>query len=198
MTALQETNYLKSLRFTPGTEPPPQQLIFRYALVFCEVVNHLKNKYGIQVYLTDLEEHSTGDLDGQSIWIEQRVDADIALYVLCHLFGHTVQWNIDGGSRAIGLDPNLNKTDEEIQQAHDYEQQAARLSLSMLHEMGIHELDQWVCDWFGADWEWLAHLYKTGESLPYRCTWRADREPFSPLPIPDFKIQSWEKRSAFF
>ena len=87
-----------------------------------------------------------------------------------------MQWNISEEYRLLGIDTNPGKSEEQLQRIYDYERDASRYSLQLLHDAGVHDLDRWVSDWWYADWEYLAHYYRTGEKLDTRALlrpWRA-------------------------
>ena len=53
--------------------------------------------------ITNVPEPFTGDLDGSTILVDYDLDAEEALFILVHLFGHTVQWNVSPADRELGL-----------------------------------------------------------------------------------------------
>jgi hypothetical protein len=109
-----------------------------------------------------------------------------------------VQWNVSEEFRILGRDTAVGKTDEELARILVYERDATRYSLTLLHEAGILELDQWVSDWWRADWSFLSHYYKTGEKLdPKKLLRPGEGEVLGPLPIPEFQPQRWVSRWSF-
>ena len=62
------------------------------------VQKHLESVYGIRVVTRDIPDPLTGDLDGAEIHIDYAVTPEQRLFLLGHLFGHTVQWNVDPAS----------------------------------------------------------------------------------------------------
>ena len=57
---------------------------------FNRVELHVETRYGIPVSISDVLDPNTGDFDGCSIKIDYDQDLEVALFVLIHLFGHTV------------------------------------------------------------------------------------------------------------
>ena len=111
---------------------------------------------------------------------------------------HTVQWNISEEYRLLGLDTSPGKSEEQLASFYDYERDASRFSLQLLHDAGVHDLDRWVSDWWYADWEYLAHYYRTGEKLDTRALLRPGQgDVLTPLPIPAFTPQRWMSRWSF-
>ena len=158
----------------------------------------IENRYGIPVSISDVLDPNTGDFDDISIKVDYDQDLETALFVLIHLFGHTVQWNISEEYRLLGLDTSPGKSEEQLASFYDYERDASRFSLQLLHDAGVHDLDRWVSDWWYADWEYLAHSYRTGEKLDTRALLRPGQgEVLTPLPIPAFTPQRWMSRWSF-
>ena len=60
-----------------------------------------------------------------------------------------------------------------------YERDASRYGLSLLHEVGVHDLDGWLSDFSACDRTYLEHFYRTGEKRHPRRSGRRGR-PFSP------------------
>ena len=46
----------------------------------------------------------------------------------------------------------------------------------LLHEAGIHDLDQWLSDFAACDSRYLMHFYRTGEKRAFRSFWRDGAE----------------------
>jgi len=169
-----------------------------FALLFGQIAEHMEQRYGFVVHdRCDVKDPNTGEFDGLNIWVEAEQPDEQAAYVLLHLFGHSVQWNVDEELRALGLDVSLTKTEEELKRIYDYEKAASQLALTLLIEMGRGDLAQWISNWFGADWRWLEHLYRTGEKADYLAFWRNDEPTLTPLPMPEFTPTLYEARNAF-
>lgn len=60
------------------------------------------SKYGIAVVTRDIPDPLTGDLDGLEIHTDYALTAEERLFLLAHLFGHTVQWNVNPAAFEIG------------------------------------------------------------------------------------------------
>ncbi|MCZ7646513.1 MAG: hypothetical protein M5U26_14715 [Planctomycetota bacterium] len=169
-----------------------------FKTAFDRVERRIEDVYDIEVNISDVVDPNTGDFDGLRIKLDYTLDLDLALFVLIHLFGHTVQWNVSEEFRRLGQDPSLRKTDAELAKIYAYERDATRYSLQLMHDAGVADLDRWVSDWFAADWAYLAHLYRTGEKLDPRALFKAGAgERLTPLPIPAFKPQKWLSRWSF-
>lgn len=153
--------------------------------------------YGVRVYVGDVPDPNTGTFDGAEIGIDYANDLEMSLFVLVHLFGHTVQWNTVPSYRTIDQRARPGAPPEVIDEARAYERDASRLGLSLLHEAGITDRDQWICDWWGSDWKYLSTYYATGK-LPDWNSCRSTGHPqLDPLPIPNFTPQKFYARYAF-
>ena len=169
----------------------------RFRQVFNLLERTIEERWGIPITIRDVPEPFTGDLDGETIDIDHDLPIDEAVFILLHLFGHTVQWNVSERAREIGLEPVARITDEgKLRDIEEYERDAARYSVQLLHELGIRDLDGWVADFTGADIRYLLHFYRTGEKLPIEQTWRDGEPPIAPAPIPHFHPTRWVSRSA--
>ena len=58
--------------------------------------------YGIAVVTRDIQDPLTGDLNGAEIHLDHLLGAEERLFLLGHLFGHTVQWNVHPDAFDIG------------------------------------------------------------------------------------------------
>lgn len=168
-----------------------------YRDVYNRVVPIVERKYGVEVVISDVVDPNTGDFDGERILVDYEQDLEVALFVLVHLFGHTVQWNTSEAYRNLGLEVAVGKTPEELVAIHEYEQGATRLGIALLHQAGVRELDGWASDWWRADYEYLLHFYRTGEKLDVRSLLVRGGEPLAPLPIPAFTPQRFASRFSF-
>ena len=165
------------------------------------VEKHIEDTYEMPVVISDVVDPNTGDFDGTTIKLDYELDLDLAFYVLLHLFGHSVQWNISEEYRQLGQDQSIPKPPEVMQKIYVYERDATRFALTLCRDAGlrpIDELDQWVSDWFAADYEFLEHFYTTGHRLEPRELFKAGQgELLTPLPIPAFTPQRWTSRWSF-
>ena len=75
----------------------------RCQAVFNQVEKLIESRYGIPVRVGDVYDPFTGDLDGEQIQIDHDIDAEEALFILVHLFGHTVQWSLSERGRTLGI-----------------------------------------------------------------------------------------------
>lgn len=158
----------------------------------------IEQRYGVRVKVCDVLDPNTGDFDGEHIYVDFALDAENELFVLIHLFGHTVQWNTSERLRQIGLDTNSGKTETELEPIYEYECNATRYGLTLLHDAGITDLDRWASDWFYADWRFLRKFYLTGEKTETKQHFRpGEGETLTPLPIPPFTPKKFTTRFAF-
>jgi hypothetical protein len=161
---------------------------------FNRLEHHIERRYGIPVVLTDVPNPFTGDLDGEEIRIDFENDPEEALFILVHLFGHTVQWNTSERAREIGQLAVTEPNEALLAELAQYERDAARYSMALVHEAGIDGLDQWLADFSACDVSYLLHFYRTGEKLPFRSLWRDGSPMIYPIAIPDFHPTRWRSR----
>lgn len=154
----------------------------------CERVElQLQQSFGIRVVTRDIPDPLTGDLDGAEIHIDYLVTPEQRLFLLAHLFGHTVQWNTDAAAFEIGQLHKPPVPEDRVPGILAYEREAAGYALALLHQCGITGADQWLADSTSCDLAYLLHYYRTGEKKDFRTFWRDDTPPLQPKPIPPFK-----------
>lgn len=158
-----------------------------FALAARQVMACIAGKYQIPVVTRDIPDPLTGDLDGAEIHIDYAVTEEQRLFLLLHLLGHTVQWNVHPEALEIGqlLTPPI--TDQaKLHAVLEYENQAARYSATVLQQAGSVGFDQWLADYSAADRAYLENYYRTGVKGDFE-TFRQPGTPLlEPLPIPPF------------
>ena len=168
----------------------------RFRTAFNLVERHIEQRYGLPVVITDVPDPFTGDLDGSTILVDYDLDAEEALFILVHLFGHTVQWNVSPADRALGLLEVREPSDELLASLARYEVDAARYSLQLFHEAGVRDLDEWLANFAACDIAYLMHFYRTGEKRAFRSFWVDGAPGLTPLAIPEFQPAKWVARSG--
>jgi hypothetical protein len=153
------------------------------------VHQHLEQGWGIPIIERDIPDPLTGDLNGAEIDIDYAVTAEQRLFLLGHLFGHTVQWNVNESSFNLGRQYKPPVDEKLIPEVLAYEGEAARYGLQMLHQIGITdpEVDQWFSNYTAADQAYLLHFYRTGDKGDFKNFWRDNAPLIEPKPIPHFK-----------
>jgi hypothetical protein len=154
---------------------------------YCQrVQKHVEGSYGVRVVTRDVPDPLTGDLDGAEIHIDDAATPEQRLFLLAHLFGHTVQWNVKPSAFELGR-PRQPPVSEDILPALiEYEKEAARYALHMLHEAGITDIDQWLSDYTACDMAYLRHYYRTGEKGEFASFWRFNTPLIQPQAVPRF------------
>ena len=150
------------------------------------IQQHLKHFYGIPVVTRDIPGSLTGDLDGSAIHIDCAVTPEQRLFLLAHLFGHTVQWNVDPAAFEVGRPHTPPVNEDLLPMIVDYEREAACYALSMLHQIGITDIDQWFCDYTACDMAYLLHYYRTGEKQVFTSFWKDGAPLIAPRDVPRF------------
>jgi hypothetical protein len=152
------------------------------------VQRHIEQTYRIPVLTRDIPDPLTGDLDGAEIALDYAITAEQRLFLLGHLFGHTVQWNTDPGTFEIGKQYRPPVDESLLPQVLAYEGEAARYGLELFHQAGLQdpELEDWFALYTAADQAYLVHFYRTGEKGEFRSFWPAQAPRIEPKPIPPF------------
>lgn len=169
-------------------------------LALKETFRHARNaieSYGVRVYIGDVQDPNTGIFDGAEIGIDYANDLEMSLFVLVHLFGHTVQWNTVPAYRTIDQRAKPGAAPEVIEEARVYEQNASRYGLQILHEAKILDRDQWISDWWASDWRYLSTYYRTGKLPPWSDCRSTGHGLITPLAIPAFVPHRYYTRYAF-
>ena len=154
-------------------------------------------RYGVRVYIGDVIDPNTGTFDGAEIGIDYANTLEMSLFVLIHLFGHTAQWNTVAAYRTIDARAKPGASPEVLDEARLYEENASRLGLTLLHEAGVTERDQWLADYKASDWTYLSAYYKTGSLPSWDDCLVVDAPLLEPMPIPLFVPQRFVPRYAF-
>ena len=155
--------------------------------VYCAQVEHyLEKTVGIRVVTRDIPDPLTGDLDGCEIHIDHAVTPEQRLFLLGHLFGHTVQWNIDPDAFELGRLQSPPVAESLLPVILAYEREAARYALGMFECIGITGLAQWFSDYTAYDMAYLLHYYRTGEKAGFTALWRDSTKLIEAKPAPPF------------
>lgn len=162
--------------------------------VFNILEAHIERRYEIPVRIKDVADPFTGDLDGAEIHVDFEEDVESAVFIVAHLFGHTVQWNVCEESRKIGSVIHDNPSEETMAKLRDYETEACGYSMQLFHELDIHDFDQWLSDFSACDLRYLTHFYSTGEKPPFRNFWVSGTPIIAPKPLPAFQPTKWISR----
>ena len=157
-------------------------------LELCDIVQkYIEGRHGIPVITRDIPKPLVGDLNGAEIHIDTHATPEQRLFLLAHLFGHTVQWNTSATAFEIGQPRRPPVAESLMPTLLAYEREAAAYGLELLHESGIFEVDQWASDFSACDLAYLAHYYRTGEKRDPMSFWRSGTPLIRPLAIPDFQ-----------
>ena len=154
-------------------------------------------KYGFIVEYRDLEPPRTGIFDGHRIVIDPDVGFEMQCFVLLHLFGHSVQWVAPSLEHKLN---SLQSTPEKMafmRVLKDYEFEAARFGLQLLHESGVRHLDDWYSDFVATDWRYVERFYQEDCIPPWTECLARGADLISPAPIPPLRHRQVEVRFAF-
>ena len=173
-------------------EMPPVELVDMWIRVTSAVVKH-----GFEIRYRDLEPPRTGTFNGLHIVLDPDVDFEMQCFILLHLFGHSVQWV------APALQPKLkflqcsDDKEEFLMHLRDYEFEAARIGMRLLHSVGVTQLDQWYSDFVETDWRYVERFYREGEIPPWEECRASGCPVITPCDIPELEHREVEVRFAF-
>jgi hypothetical protein len=154
---------------------------------YCAIVErHIEQHYHMRVVTRDIPDPLTGDLDGIEIHIDHAVSSELRLFLLAHLFGHTVQWNVNPGTFELGRQYQPPVDEQLFPEIVAYEKEAACYGLFLLHEAGILDVDAWFSAYTASDQAYLLHFYRTGEKKEFLDFWTDKAPLLAPARIPRF------------
>jgi len=166
----------------------------RYLDAANALARHVTTRYGVAVEVVPIAPPLKGDLDGSRILLGDHTSDEERLFLVAHLFGHTVQWNLSAASRRLGMRMPVKPSAEAIEALVAYEREACRYSQQALHDAGVVGFDQWLADYSACDLAFLRHFYATGERVPFRSLWIPGQPLIEPLSIPGFTPTRWRRR----
>jgi len=154
----------------------------------CDIAQQpVERHYGIRVVTREIPKPLVGDLNGIEIHIDTGASPEQRLFLLAHLFGHTVQWNTSPTAFEIGQARRPPVAESLMPTLIAYEREAGAFGMALLHEAGIRVVDQWISDYSACDLAYLAHYYRTGEKRDPMSFWKSGTPLIQPLPIPEFQ-----------
>jgi hypothetical protein len=89
-------------------------------------------------------------------------------FLLLHLFGHSVQWVAPSLAQTVDAIQNSRDRSDFLNALRDYEFEAARFGMQLMHERGITGLDQWYSDFIETDWRYVERFYATDRARSKR------------------------------
>jgi hypothetical protein len=158
------------------------------------LAGHVHDRYRVSVEVVEIALPLKGDLDGSRILVGDHNTDEERLFLVTHLFGHTVQWNVSAELRRLGMTMPVKPTSDELDALEAYEREACRYSQQVIHEAGVSDLDQWLADYSACDLRFLRHFYATGERRAFREFWMSGQPLIEPLAIPAFTPTRWRRR----
>jgi hypothetical protein len=162
--------------------------MIEFAEYCVQVERHIEASYGILIVTRDIPDPLTGDLNGAEIHIDYAATPEERLFLLAHLFGHTVQWNVDEKAYDLGQPRQPPVGEDCLPALMNYEREAARYALGLLHEIGITATDQWFADYAACDAAYLRHFCVTGEKRDFQSFWHPGNSLIQAKQIPRFVL----------
>jgi hypothetical protein len=154
-------------------------------------------KYGFVIEYRDLEAPRTGIFDGLRITIDPDVGFEMQCFLLLHLFGHSVQWVAPSLEHALGELQHTDDRERFLQVLHDYEFQAARFGMQLMHDVGVTALDQWYSDFVETDWRYVEGYYRTDRIPLWKDCLVSGCPRIQPAAIPPLVHRQVDVRFAF-
>jgi|SRR5579864_707171 len=150
------------------------------------VERQITSKYAIPVITRKFPITFLGDLNGAEIHIEETATAEQRLFLLGHLFGHTVQWSLDPDVFTLAQQLKPPVPAQVLPAILKYEEEAAEYAQALLHEIGITDADMWLAQYSACDRAYLLHFYQTGDRREFRTFWSESVASLYSRPIPLF------------
>ena len=154
-------------------------------------------KYGFVIEYRDLEPPRTGIFDGLRITIDPDVGFEMQCFLLLHLFGHSVQWVAPSLAQRVDELQNTSDRRRFLNVLRDYEFEAARFGMQLLHERGVTSLDQWYSDFVETDWRYVLGFYETLRIPSWTDCIVSGCRLIQPAPIPPLSHRQVDVRFAF-
>ena len=154
-------------------------------------------KYGFVIEYRDLEPPRTGIFDGLRITIDPDVRFEMQCFLLLHLFGHSVQWVAPSLAQRVDELQNTSDRRRFLNVLRDYEFEAARFGMQLMHERGVTSLDQWYSDFVETDWHYVLGFYETLRIPSWADCIVSGCRLIQPAPIPPLSHRQVDVRFAF-
>jgi len=171
---------------------PSNELVDMWLRITSGIVKH-----GFAIEYRDLEPPKTGIFDGLRIVIDPDVSFEMQCFILLHLFGHSIQWAAPSIEHKLA---DLQHTEEKqrfMQVLHDYEFEAARFGMQLLHQVGVTGLDQWYSDFVETDWRYVERFYLEDKLPPWAECIVQGCALIEPAPLPELRHRQVAVRFAF-
>ena len=155
-----------------------------------------RGKYGLVVTIGPMDPPFFGDLDGREIWIIDTANSSERLFLLLHLFGHTVQWNTSPDALRIAFLQAPIKDPALLAAAEAYELEASAYASTFLEEAGFPQLRQWFSDYARADIAYLIEFYETETTEEVKDFWVRGKPMVELKPVPAFTPRKVAERRS--
>ena len=164
--------------------------------LWCRITSAIV-KHGFRIQYQDLEPPRTGTFNGMSIVIDPDVGFEMQCFILLHLFGHSVQWTAPSLEESLHDLKHTQDKDRFLKVLRDYEFEAARIGMALMHHSGVRSLDQWYSDFVETDWRYVEKYYRTGVIPEWSDCRAAGCAIIQPTPIPAITLREVAVRFAF-
>jgi len=158
----------------------------RYGLRLVSMLAGRIEAHGVEVVFREFE-RSKGDLDGARVYMARGLPVDEAVFLLCHLFGHTVQWHTDRNALDYASITAATFRETDAVWVEEYERKASRFGLSILLGCDARFLRAWLSEFVEADVRYLLALYRGDQNASHEQFWPDRVSVLNPIPIPAFR-----------
>lgn len=167
------------------------------AALLLERLGEAVKSYGYEVREAELEKPKTGIFNGLAITLDQSQPAYLKVFILLHLFGHSVQWTAPAIEHKLEALQNTPDKAEFMQVLHNYEYEAAQFAAKLLVDAGFPEYQGWLADFVETDWQYVKRYYETDRIPPLEDCVSLGQPLIEPGEIPEIQLRKVAVRFAF-
>lgn len=154
-------------------------------------------EWGFAIQESELAPPRTGTFDGTRIVIDPRSSLECRCFILLHLFGHSVQWVAPSLADRVAALLDSQGKPWFLETLREYEYEAARFGLRLLHDAGVRDVDGWFSDYVESDWRYVETFYREGRFAQWSECVACSERIVTPLEIPELELRQVEVRYAF-
>jgi hypothetical protein len=158
----------------------------RYGVRLVSLLAGRVEAHGVDVVFREFES-TKGDLDGARVYMSSVLPLDEAVFLLCHLFGHTAQWHTDPAALEYAGITATTFRDGDAVWVEEYERKASRIGLSLLLGCDVRLLRSWLSEFVEADIRYLLARYRGRTAVSHEEFWPEAVPVLDPIPIPVFR-----------
>lgn len=163
---------------------------------------YIETKYSIKIEekVTVDNDKYLGGYDGKCIYVKECISEEYKLFLIAHLFGHTVQLGSTDKYNNIESElPISSKKNKELISLKEYEEEAASYAIFLLNNSLDVDMQQWFSDWSAADWEYFIKIKDLDQKKENNNKLKLvyGKPLIESKAIPDFKVEKFETKYAY-